>query len=370
MFQAAAAFSAGLLAQSSVQTTCSQAPSCSASPTDGGTPFKLSVRVHAASVPALGEPGRMVRLKMRLGVGFAGADKETEDADFAGPARSSAWFTFREENNPSRGTTHRAGSWPSSTRGDCAAEFSPGTRSERSCGSSASTSAETKGSSTSGADWASWRFGDTLTFAARTCDLLGGGMRLRLRVQSDVCLGPLQVQFPHTEQDLGEAVVDLRKRVLPASVASWSAPPFLGGAECEFDCPPSWETPALVFPLSHVSDSPHGGMEVNVLGKVAISFSLNTDPEALMREADQAEMPLTYKVADSLFACMQTPLAPLAVCGVGARDGEIDGAPWGSDVAWSCGDEAVTPRPRPRKQLAQQPVLPGAPPAVPGVRMV
>lgn len=337
MLQAAAAFGAGFLAQSSVQTTCAQAPTCTATPSDGGTPFKLSVRVHAASVPALAEPSRMLKLKMRLGISLAGIEKETENADFAGPASSSAWFTLRDDTaTPSSGGVSRNSSDRSSN-----GKFGAGT------------------SRASPAEWASWRFGDTLTFAARARDLLDSGMRFRLHVQSDVCLGPVSVQMPHRAQEFGEAVVDLRHRVLPVAVPAFSTPPFLGGIDCEFESQPSWDTPALVFPLSHVSDSPHSGVEVSTLAKVALSFSLNVDPEVLMREVDAANKPLPYKV---LASCLQVPLAPLALC-AGEGNESDEAAAWAAEaVSWGCADGAVTPRPCERQPQAI-PVLPRPPPA-------
>lgn len=338
MLQAAAAFGAGFLAQSSMQTSCAQAPTCTATPSEGGTSFKLSVRVHAASVPALAEPSRMLKLKMRLGAALAGAEKETEDADFAGPASSSAWFTLRGE-----------ASTPSSSSRYASDRSSSG----KPCTSSAGAAS---------AEWASWRFGDTLTFAVRACDLVDGGMRIRLRVQSDVCLGPVSVQMPRKAQEFGECVVDLRNKVLPVSVPSWSSPAFLG-VDCEFEPQPSWETPALVFPLSHVSDSPHSGVEVSTLAKVALSFNLNVDPEVLMREVDEASKPLPYKVADHFAACLMAPLAPLPLCS--GRGGDADeAAAWAVEaMSWGCAGDAVTPRPRERKQPHALPVLPKVPAA-------
>jgi hypothetical protein len=325
MMNAAAAFGAGVLAQHSLQATCASAPTCTAAPKEGGTSFKLSVRIHAASVPALGEQGRMVRLKLRLAVSLAGVEKETEDADFAGPARNSTWFTLKDES--------------ASTRSGCS----------------------TGCSSPSGAggpvEWASWRFGDTLTFAVRTTDIIDGGLRLRLRVQSDVCLGPVQVQMPHSAQDLGEAVVDLRQRVFPVSVPSWSSTPFLGGMECEFQSQPLWETPALVFPLAQVCESALSGPEVNVQARAAISFTLNADPDVLMREVDEAKRPLPYKMAHQLIGCIHRgPVFPLALCsGDDAGEGDCEVAAFAAEArAWACSDSAVTPREEEQHQQQQQ----------------
>jgi len=321
------------MAQSSIQATCSQAPTCTAAPTEGETTFKVSVRVHAASVPALAEPGRMLKMKMRLGASLGGVDKETEDADFAGPESKSAWFTRRDE----AATPSHAGESRQSTERSYSSKFG---------------AAASRGSD---AEWAAWRFGDTLTFAARASDLLDSGMRLRLHVQSDVCLGPVQVQMPHSTQDLGEAVVDLRHRVFPAAVASWSPPPFLNGIDCEFEAETSWETPALVFPLASINDSPMSGVEVSVPANVALSFSVNVDPEVLMREVDEASRPLPYKVARDLVSC----LTPLTLCSAGGQAG--DTMSWATEAAaWGCSDSAVTPRPRERRFPQSLPVLPKA----------
>jgi len=343
MFQAAAAFGAGVLAQSSVQATCAQAPTCTAAPPEGSTAFKVSVRVLAASVPALAEPGRMLKFKMRLAASLAGVEKETEDADFAGPASKSSYFTVRDD----AGTPSSPGDSRHSTERSSSHRFGGGAASNR--------------VSSSGSEWAAWRFGDTLTFAARACDLLDGGMRLRLRVQSEACLGPVQVQMPHSSQDLGDAVVDLRQRVFPVASSSWSPPPYLNGIECEFEHQPTWETPAIVFPLSHVSDSPISGVEVSIPAKVALSFSLNVDPEVLMREVDQASKPLPYKVVDQV---VSTILAPLALCGA-AQDRHGETLAWAS-CSVDASDGAVTPPPRERRQPQALPVLPRVPAACSG----
>jgi len=351
MLQAAAAFGAGLVAQQGLQTSCAQAPSCSAHQEEEGTACKISVRVHTASVPSLGEPGRMVRPRLRLEAAFAGAWKETEDADFAGPhqqlqsdvASCVASRCSSRMSCSSSATLRRSGSAPGLRTAGCAKR-----------------SADVHNNTATVGDIAEsclWRFGDTLTFAVRPGDLLSGGMTLRLHVQSGMRLGPLHVEMPHSVQDLGEAVIDLRRRVLPACVPSW--PPGWepdcglpgdrddwrpGGAECELECPPAWETPALVVPLTRLDKSPLSGVAVSIVARVALSFSVNVDPMALLREIEDAEKPLKDKFADRLAACLLAPLTPLSVCG-----GLTVGAASKASSAWGLSaDRQFTPRPHRR----------------------
>jgi hypothetical protein len=72
-----------------------------------------------------------------------------------------------------------------------------------------------------------------------------------------------------------------------------------------------------MVPLKGVSDSPHSGVEVSVVARVALSFSVNANPEALMQEATEAEMPLTERVekaVDRFTRWLQAPIQPFA-CG-------------------------------------------------------
>eukprot|EP00928_Gymnodinium_smaydae_P022898 TRINITY_DN19091_c0_g1_i1.p1 TRINITY_DN19091_c0_g1~~TRINITY_DN19091_c0_g1_i1.p1 ORF type:complete len:468 (+),score=91.30 TRINITY_DN19091_c0_g1_i1:171-1574(+) len=192
---------------------------------DSSTTFKLSVRVVACAAPALPEPGVWSRQRPRLEVGLGDVQKDTEFADFVGKGASS----------------------PSSA-GACARECP-------------------------------WRFGDSLTFVAGVQDVLGPGLRLRLRGYSDVSLGPLQLQLTGVSE-LGEAAVDLRQRVLPACVGRGR-----GGARSA-EGVTSFESPVLLLPLLHT----RGGVVSadHDLGKatahVAMVFSLNVDPETILAE--------------------------------------------------------------------------------------
>lgn len=59
---------------------------------------------------------------------------------------------------------------------------------------------------------------------------------------------------------------------------------------------PWWETPVLVVPLTTVGEDTHGGLEVSVVARVALSFTVNTSPQMLLRAAEEAELPLAGKV--------------------------------------------------------------------------
>lgn len=290
MFQAATAFGAGVFAQS-LQARCSQAPTCTAAKEADCPPCKLSVHVHAATVPELGEPRQMVQVKFRLRASIAGLSKETEEADFEGVSTEAAHARRRA---PARG---RSPALP--------------------------TSADAQSNT--------WRFGDTLTFPVRPRDLLNGGLMLQLRMQSGVRLGPWQVEMPHSAQDFGEAVVDIRHRVLPSCVPSrcpqpvgcaWGpgrAPPggledWRPGPECEVERPPLWESPALALPLMRVSRCPHSGVEVAVVARIVVSFSLGSDPAVLLKDIEDAERPLAHLLAARMSSCF----TPLAACGADA----------------------------------------------------
>lgn len=115
-----------------------------------------------------------------------------------------------------------------------------------------------------------WRFSDTLTFRARPEDIAGPGIRLNLKARKDVILGPLQLEMQSS--DIGEGVVDLPGRVLPA--CGWA----------ESSCSSEWATPTLLVPLVHVRGGLCGG-EVGLGEKVAhlaIVVSVDADPEEVL----------------------------------------------------------------------------------------
>lgn len=312
MFQAAAAFGAGVFAQS-FQPRCSQAPSCTAAKEAGCPPCKLSVHVHAATVPELGEPRQMVQVKFRLRASIAGLSKETEEADFEGVSTEAAKARRRAPALP------RARSPAVPTAAD--------------------------------AQSSTWRFGDTLTFPVRPGDLLNGGLMLQLRMQSGVRLGPWQVEMPHSAQDFGEAVVDIRHRVLPSCVPSrcpqpvgcawgpgrappgWASEDWRPDPECEVERPPLWESPALALPLMRVSRCPHSGVEVAVVARIVVSFSLGSDPAVLLKDIEDAERPLAHLLAARMSSCF----TPLAACGTDAgADKHAAGSAVGSTGSGAC----------------------------------
>lgn len=182
--------------------------------------FKLSLRVVGASAPALAPPGFLSRQRPRLEVSLGSVQKDTEFADY-----------------------------------------------------------EADGAALPCARECPWRFGDALTFMVKIKDVLGPGLRLRLRALSDVTLGPVQFQLSSVAE-LGEACVDLRRRALPGCVrdASKQRP---GAAEV-------WQSPVLLIPLSHVRGGQVcEGQELGQsVGHVALAFSLDTDPEEILEALD------------------------------------------------------------------------------------
>lgn len=335
MFQAATFFGAGILAKEG----CAQLPACSAKKQDGGTTFKLSVQVHAASVPGLGKPGAVMRLRPRLGVGFGGAWKETEFADFAGAAREASAFAERAEP----GASSEGPAWVESVHG-CSHPASGSTAKPRCAGAmftvaEAPCQAPTKGCSgkldgnmlgAAAGDRVRgpWRFGDTLTFSAQLRDLTSAGLRLRLAAHSDMVLGLWQVDLP-SSQDFGEAVVSLQRLVLPACVPTIDHGLLgknahgdegdrftFGGGGRLFDDGESpvlwWESPILTVPLVSVSESPHSGVEVRTVARVAVSFRINSDPEVLLREAEDSTMTVAdrfERAVDRFARWMQAPVS-------------------------------------------------------------
>lgn len=176
MINAAAALSGGILLKQNIDNLGQKIdnlglPKLRRKAGKNGDSFRLSVRIVAASVPAVAQPGFWSRQRPRLEVTLDKAKKETEFADYE------------------QGSTAEGG-------GACAHECP-------------------------------WRFGETLTFIATLKDVLGPGLKLRLTAHSDVTLGPVQLQLSQVAE-VGEARVDLRSRALPGCVPSRRKP---GGAE-------------------------------------------------------------------------------------------------------------------------------------------
>lgn len=136
---------------------------------------KLSVRILAASIPGLPNPGVFSRQRPYLHVSLGSCEKETEPADFDPDAA---------------------------------------------CRTQASSSCDCP-----------WRFDESLTFSPKLDDVSGPGLKFRLRAQSDLQVGPLHIASK--PEDVGEVTMDLQRRVLPACVQEqhksdrpsiWSSP--------------------------------------------------------------------------------------------------------------------------------------------------
>lgn len=149
-----------------------------------------------------------------------------------------------------------------------------------------------------------WRFGDSLTFMVNLKDVLGPGLRLRLRASSDVMLGPVHLKLSQLS-DLGEAGVDLRHRALPGCVRAKHDP---GGAEI-------WGSPVLLIPLSHVRGGVVG--DENGLGEavahMALAFSTDTDPERILAAADAETRTVKDELANHADRVMRWLNAPVDV---------------------------------------------------------
>lgn len=133
-----------------------------------------------------------------------------------------------------------------------------------------------------------WRFGETLTFVGRVADVLSAGLRVSVRAQSDFQLGPVQFQFSGVSE-LGEASIDIRKRALPACI---------GNQKHGKD---TWESPVLVIPLSHVRGGKCGADHGlgDAVGHVTLLFSVDTDPETILADADAETRCVADRAADA-----------------------------------------------------------------------
>mmetsp|Transcript_1002 Transcript_1002/g.2012 ORF Transcript_1002/g.2012 Transcript_1002/m.2012 type:complete len:419 (-) Transcript_1002:125-1381(-) len=193
--------------------------------------FKVSLRLVAASVPVLHKPGLVARQRPFLEVNVGAVTKETELADFV-PGSSA-------------GTAD-------DVLGDCP-----------------------------------WRFDEMLTFELDRKDVLGTGVRLRLRAHSDIQLGPLQLELKNSA-DIGDVMLSFEDRLLPACVHE--------KRDAHGDVQ-AWESPVLLAPLAHV----RGGLlnDDFCLGQpvahIAVIISVDTDPEKLVAVADAKARPVSSR---------------------------------------------------------------------------
>lgn len=223
---------------------------------DEAASFRLSVRVLSASIPALPAPGLLVRQLPRVEAALGAMVKETEPGQFT-------------SGQPSASDLDACSKFFGRPEGvDCP-----------------------------------WRFGDALTFTVRLADLRGPGLRLQLRTQSDIRMGPVQLELANY-RNLGACQVDLRHKVLPACVLQRSCEPDGAGlgrglaADCSsFQV---WESPALV--LACRRDDGH------VVAHIAASFAITAHPDHLEMAISQAERPLAAKVVNPLMHLLQDPV--------------------------------------------------------------
>jgi len=257
MFQAGTAFIGGVMAANRIADL--PFPQFSRAVDEGET-FRLHVRVVAASIPSLADPGLLRRERPRLEVVLGDVRKLTEFGEFK------------------RDT-------PESTEGGA--------------------------SSSSAAPAARWRFGDTLTFLASGANVLGPGVQLWLRSNSDVNLGMFQVNLSQM-RDIGTCSVDLRRDVLPACVLqNQGAAPGSAGALAAMDPLGShaiWETPAMVLPLAHVGVDSSPYVLAEAAAHVTVTFGVNVDPQAILRGANERMRPLAERVATPLRQWIQEPV--------------------------------------------------------------
>jgi hypothetical protein len=203
---------------------------------DEDTSFKLTVHLHSASIPGLqGSGGLISRERPRVEVVLAGsgARKETE----LGVRRTGCDRVSEESND-----------FP-------------------------------------------WHFGESLTFTASMADILGPGLQVWLRTESNIQLGSLlSVNLASSAADsTGVASLDLLRQVLPACSQKVPDGPEMRG---------SWGTPVMTLPMTCVSLSSRPDM--CALGEAAahvkLACSVSIDPEVLLQAADVATRPLLDRV--------------------------------------------------------------------------
>jgi len=219
--------------------------------------FRLSVSVLAASISTLDAPGRLTRQRPRLEVGLGRVLKETSFATF----------------------------------------------------SSTSTDASNSSNSSSSVS-CPWRFDDTLMFPACPADILGRGLELRLRSHSDFRLGPFELELAGF-QEIGHCTLDLRRRVLLACIrAKRCDPDGSGDGHDPGGGRQIWETPVLVIPLAPAgTETDDSRMDFDqAVAHITLMFSVSTNPETLMQQADYVDRPLAEKLRGSMRQVLHEPM--------------------------------------------------------------
>lgn len=230
MLEAAAAFGGGVLIQQSFEGV--KLPKLTRAD-DGAPAFKLSARVLGASALGIQAPGIFSRQRPYLEVNSGKTQKVTELADYE-----------------SATSTREVGA---------------------------------------GAKDCPWRFSDTLTFVVKLEDVLGPGLKLRLRTRSDITIGPLQVEL--RAREVGEATLSLRQRILPACVQERRTD--AGRAS-------SWASPLMLVGLSHMKGGIGGGEGAlgEAVAHVTLLFSTDIDPEAILNAVDASTRSIPKKIEE------------------------------------------------------------------------
>ncbi|CAJ1432872.1 unnamed protein product [Effrenium voratum] len=129
-----------------------------------------------------------------------------------------------------------------------------------------------------------------LTFAVTMEDLTGPGLKLRLRVVTDTTFGFLQ--FAARPADVGEATLDLQKRILPSCLQQ----------TLKSDKRRSvWVSPIMPVPLAHMKGGMLGAETKlgEAVAHVILHFSLDTDPDYLLDLARPPTVKLEQKLRES-----------------------------------------------------------------------
>lgn len=263
MFGPATAYLCGLSAANGVHPCHSCGNSCNSSCTvraqrpSQGTSFKLTVHVHAATVPSVGKPGpfhcHLPRLEFILG---DGVQKSTDDGEYTG------------EMIPDRACDVLNASRPEIRKKASRFRFLSGLR----------TTSDVQG------DFP-WRFGDSITFTVHVADIVSAGLKCNMNMHSQLLIGPLQIQLQN--EIIGGFVLDIRRTVLPACAYRPAV---------TNDGTTIWQTPVDLVPLTRMDSDQHSGLRLVVVGQVALSFSVNVDPNILMQEASEAARPLAERM--------------------------------------------------------------------------
>mmetsp|Transcript_9608 Transcript_9608/g.23211 ORF Transcript_9608/g.23211 Transcript_9608/m.23211 type:complete len:385 (+) Transcript_9608:68-1222(+) len=203
----------------------------------GQTACKLFVKVLSASLPGLPQPGLFSRSRPYIDLSLGSVQKETEPADFS-----------PESSNSSE---------KAAVGKDCP-----------------------------------WRFDEMLTYTVKFEDLTGPGLRIRLRVLSDTQFGPFQ--FRGRPADVGEATLDLQRKILPSCLQQEQPDKGRGGRSV-------WSSPLVLVPLAHMRGGLLGAecKLGEAVAHVIVRFTLDTDPDYLLDVVKPPKLNLEQKLRES-----------------------------------------------------------------------